>query len=166
MMKRVLAVCAAVGLATLSYVSAAQAGSKITDYIDTKATTIKGTIETNSSGNVDPFVVQIYAGGTGTECLVVMDTAPKNFDATATLVAPDGTVWFDDDSNGNLRPRIKAITSSRGWFVLTISTYAGFAGTRDITLSYGRYPASSANCSGATSPLNFATAATKAPVSE
>ena len=153
MAKGIFGVGAAIGLAIICNSGAAQAGSKIVDYIDASATTIRGTIETNSAGNVDPFVIQIYAGQTGTECVVITDTAPVGFDATATLVAPNGTVWFDDDSNGSLRPKIKALTNSRGWHVLTISTYAGYAGTRDITLTYGRYAANSSNCAGATPPL-------------
>jgi hypothetical protein len=166
MAKCFAALCASVGLAALLISNGAQAGSKIVDYIDGTPTTLKGTIETNSAGNVDPFVVQVYAGQTGTECVVITGVGPLNFDATATLVAPDGTVWFNDDGNGSLRPKIKAITFSRGWHVLTISTYAGFAGTRDITLTYARYAGTSQNCANPTPTITPMSAKAKVPPAE
>ncbi|MBL8667934.1 MAG: hypothetical protein JNM48_10790 [Rhodospirillales bacterium] len=131
-------------------VQSAYAGSKMLDYIDANSTRLRGAIETNSAGNVDPFVVQIYSQGN--ECVVIA-VVTQGVDLTATLISTNGTVWFDDDSGGSLRPLIKARTSGRGWYPLVFSTFAGFSGTSDITFDYGRFPAASAKCANPTSPV-------------
>jgi hypothetical protein len=140
---RPLVVAAVVGLLP----SLSHAGAKIVDpFSDTAFTTFRGAVETNANGNVDPFVVQVYSGGN--ECVRIAVTR-QNADLTATLVAPDGNSWFDDDSNGSLRPLLRVITSSRGWYPLVISSFAGFTATTDFTLVYGRFPPSSSQCAGA-----------------
>lgn len=128
------------------------------DYVDSTSSRLRGAIETNSAGNVDPFVLQIYTRGN--ECVVVA-VVTQGVDLTATLVSTGGTIWFDDDSGGSLKPLIKAITDTRGWYPLTFSTYAGFAGTSDITFDYGRYAATSPKCAGATPPRSLIESSTK-----
>jgi hypothetical protein len=135
----------------------AEAGSKIVDYIDTTLTRLRGAIETNTAGNVDPFVLQIYTRGN--ECVVIA-VVTQGIDLTATLVSTGGTIWYDDDSGGSLKPLIKAITDTRGWYPLTFSTFAGFAGTSDITFDYGRFAANSPKCAGATPPRALAESST------
>lgn len=141
-----LAACAVALLPSIGH-----AGAKIVDpFSDTAFTTFRGAVETNANGNVDPFVVQVYSGGD--ECIRIAITR-QNADLTATLVAPNGTAWFDDDSNGSLRPLLKVVSSSRGWYPLVISSFAGFSATTDFTLVYGRFPSTSSQCAGATPPL-------------
>ncbi len=150
-MKNCIGLSAAIVAATLlTNVQSAHAGSKMVDYVDANSTRLRGAIETNSAGNVDPFVLQIYSQGN--ECVVIA-VVTQGVDLTATLISTNGTVWFDDDSGGNLRPLIKARTSGRGWYPLVFSTYAGFSGTSDITFDYGRFPAASPKCANPTSPV-------------
>lgn len=112
-------------------------------------TFLNGSVETNSNGNVDPFTLQIFSSGN--ECLRLAVTS-QGADLEMTLVAPSGRVWQDDDSNGALRPLIKAITTTRGWYPVILSRYNGAATNADFTLSYGRFASTSAQCAGPTAP--------------
>jgi hypothetical protein len=133
----------------------AWAGSKV---FTSSSTTISGSVETNANGNVDPFVVQVFS--TGGEC-VRLAVDSQGADLEMTLVSPSGLLWQDDDSNGGLRPLIKAITDARGWYVLILSHFSGASTNADFSLSYGRFVSTSAQCSPPTSP-HTADAATNA----
>lgn len=97
---------------------------------------VAGAVALSAGAGADPYVVPGQAGGpvrasqmglpggcpgwfTGApQHTLVLQTdipylrieAPSSGDATLAIVAPDGNVWCDDDSAGNLVPRIE------GWF--------------------------------------------------
>ena len=118
--------------------------------------TFNGTTETNAFNNVDPFVVELFSAGS--ECLRIAVTA-QGADLEATLVAPDGLTWRDDDGNGSLRPLIKAITTTRGWHILRLSHFAGQSVNADFTVNVARLASGDPSCSGATQPALAFTAA-------
>ena len=152
-------VVAAIGAASLSMASAdAWAGSKI--FSSGSSMTFSGSVETNSNQNRDPWVAQVFATGGGS-CLRVAVTS-QGADLEATLVSPSGRVWQDDDSNGGLRPRINAQTDVRGWYILTLSHFAGSAVNADFTMQISR-PAS---CTPVTGPGILAAQARKAGSAE
>jgi hypothetical protein len=136
--------------ATLAASSSAFAGPKLFAYFNSSFTA-NGTTETTTAGNVDPFNVEVFAGAN--ECLRIAVTA-QGTDLEATLVAPDGRTWRDDDSNGSLRPLVKAITTTRGWHILRLSHYSASAVNADFTFQVMRLPATSSLCAGATTPVS------------
>ena len=121
----------------------AVAGPKIFSFFGSTMT-INGTTETTANGNVDPFMVEVFAGAN--ECLRIAVTF-QGADLEATLVSPDGRTWRDDDSGGGNRPLVKAITVSRGWHVLRISHFAGSAVNSDFTAQIFRGASNNALCS-------------------
>ena len=128
----------------------AMAGSKIFDYLDGGALRINGTYERSTTNNADPFVMQVFSLGNN-ECLRITGIS-QGTDLEATLVSPSGRVWRDDDGGGSLRPFIKAVTDVRGWYVLTLSHFAGGGVSADFTLDVGRYSNASVYCPSATTP--------------
>jgi hypothetical protein len=144
---RLALVCSAAVAAT----SPAFAGPKLFAYLN-NSFVANGTTETNAFGNVDPFVVELFSAGD--ECLRIA-VNQQEVDLEATLVAPDGRTWRDDDSNGSTRPLIKALTTKRGWHILRVSHFLGSSVHSDFTFQVWRAPANSALCSGATPPISI-----------
>jgi hypothetical protein len=136
--------------ATLAASSSAFAGPKLFAYLN-GSFTANGTTETTANGNVDPFNIEVFSAGN--ECLRIAVTAQQT-DLEATLVAPDGRTWRDDDSNGSLRPLVKAITTKRGWHILRVSNFVGSAVNADFTFQVMRLPSTSSLCAGATTPIS------------
>jgi hypothetical protein len=150
---------AAVLGAALAASSPALAGPKLFAYAGSSIT-FNGTTETTPNGNVDPFVVELFSAGD--ECLRILVTA-QGADLEATLVAPDGLTWRDDDSGGNLRPQIIAITTVRGWHILRLSHFAGQAVNADFTAMVARLPSNNAVCSSPTQPATALSAEVAKP---
>jgi hypothetical protein len=127
-----------------------------------RSVTVRGTyvhFQSDNATKAIPAVYQVFSNGG--ECVrleVVFQAA--DLDLEATLVCPDGTTWQDDDSAGNLKPLIKAITPSvSGWCTLQLASYNGdrsgghrFVGERDFQFRYGRYPSNNLNCANPTVP--------------
>ena len=124
------------------------AGSQVFDSVDSSFSTLKGSVETNAAGNVDPWVVQMFAAG-GNECLRIQVTS-QGADLEASLISPSGRFWRNDDGFGSLRPLIAAVTDVRGWYTLQLSHYAGAATNADFTLQFGRFTAGSSQCAAPT----------------
>jgi hypothetical protein len=86
--------------------SPAWAGSNI--FNNPGGTTLLGGTVESAAGGADPFTIGVFS--TGNECLHIAVNNQQNTgtgersDLKATLVAPGGRVWQDDDSNGNLLP--------------------------------------------------------------
>lgn len=102
-----------------------------------------------------PAVYQLYTHGG--ECVRVEVTFQASpLDLQAVLSCPDGTTWRDDDSGGDLRPLIQALTPSvAGWCTLQLADWRGHgtAGARDFKFRYGRYRSDNSNCANPTFPL-------------
>lgn len=156
-----LLVLSAAGLALVLPANGAFAGSKIFSSGST-VLVVNGSVETNANGNRDPFIAQVFSAGGG-ECLRIAVTS-QGADLEAVLVSPSGAVWRDDDSGGSNRPLIRAVTDTRGWYLLSISQAAGAAVNADFTMTVQRATAGSRSplCSGAAPPLGVASASTLA----
>ncbi|MFO1036430.1 MAG: hypothetical protein U1E45_06270 [Geminicoccaceae bacterium] len=155
MRMRVLAsaVVAAAGLAMAAPASATNLlGS-------TSSATISGT--TFGFGpSAMPWTAEVYSGAGG--CLRIAVTSQAT-DLKATVVAPNGTVYRDDDSGGSLRPLVKINnTPNNGWYTLSINNFSGAAVSANFTVTLQRLAANSASCLPATGPLLIANAAAKA----
>ena len=106
-------------------------------------TVVHGAVEFNANQNRDPWVAQVFSAGN--ECLRLAVTA-QGADLEATLISPSGQVWQDDDSNGSLRPLIKARTTVRGWYPLTIHSWNGSLINIDFSLQIQRLATTNAAC--------------------
>jgi len=74
-------------------------------------------------------------------------------DLEATVVAPNGTVFRDDDGGGANRPLVKINnTPNNGWYTVSINHWAGAAVSANFTLSLERVPVNSASCLPGTPP--------------
>ena len=111
---------------------------------------LDGTLN-DTNGNSQPWTAELYAGAG--ECLRLFVTSTA-FDAKLTVIAPNGTVYRDDDSGGSLRPLVRvASTPVQGWYTVQVAHYAGLPINANFTLLYGRYTAGNPNCAIATTPL-------------
>jgi len=148
-MKRFGIVFALIMAALVAVVPMSFAGSKIWDANDSAFATFRGSVEVSNSGNIDPFVVQMFSSGG--ECLAVRVTSQTS-DLEMHLISSTGQRWYDDDSFGSLRPRINAITSQRGWYTLILNHFAGSATAIDFIVQHGRFASNNSICSPVTSP--------------
>ncbi len=143
--------------------SPAWSGSNVFNFPG-ETTVLGGSVE-SSAGGADPFSIGVFS--TGNECLRIAVNNQQNTgtgersDLKATLVAPNGTVWQDDDSNGNLLPLIKAITPSGvvGWYTLALSQFNGHAVHTAFAFQFSRFSATDSRCSPPTPPRVLGVAA-------
>lgn len=165
-LKTVLLLTSTLGLSLAA--QEAWAGPQVFDFGPDTCTTlncnslpINGTYQREGTNNANPFILQIFS--TGGECVRV-EGLSQAVDLEATLVAPNGTVWRDDDGGNGTLPLIKAITPTgvRGWYTLQIAHFAGTGSYSDFSLAYGRYTSNNVNCATPTVPsLAPATAVSK-----
>lgn len=99
-----------------------------------------------SAGNWD---VNVFAGAG--EC-VRLDVISQDADLRMVVVAPNGTVFQNDDrGGGDLRPLVKMTpTSNNGWYTVHLAHFGGSPINANFVLLYGRYNAGNANCSSPT----------------
>lgn len=96
-----------------------------------------------------PWTAEVYAGAG--VCLRVAVTAQAT-DLEAVVVAPNGTVYRDDDGGGSLRPLVKINgTPNNGWYTVSINHFAGNAVSANFTATLQRLPLNSASCLPGTS---------------
>ena len=126
-----------------------------------QAVTLGGTITSLGTSVAGKWVAEVFAGAG--ECLRVQ-VLTQFADLEAVVVAPDGTVFRNDDTNGaaNRRPLVKIQgTPDSGWYTVSIGVYNGDAKSGNFTVSYGRYYLPNANCNNPTPPTEAAGAEVK-----
>ena len=141
-----LFLAAGLGLAVAISAQGAWAGPKLFAS-GTSVITVNGSNETTSNGKIDPFLAEVFT--IGRECLRIAVTA-QGTDLKASLLSPAGTLWQDDDSGGSNRPLIKAITTTRGWYPLSVANFAGSAINADFTMTIQRAASGSSLCGAPT----------------
>lgn len=103
-------------------------------------------------GQAEPWTMQVYAE-VG-QCLRLF-VPTTSFDSELTVIAPNGSVFRDDDGGGSNRPLVKiASAPNKGWYTVHVAHYAGAAITANFGLLYGRYAAGNVNCAGGTIPVS------------
>jgi hypothetical protein len=73
------------------------------------------------------------------------------------VIAPNGTVYRNDDRNGALdrRPLVKIGSApNNGWYTVRVGQFAGVATETNVVLLYGRYNAGNPNCASPTPALS------------
>lgn len=118
------------------------------------ATVLRANVLTSSSpgAGVDPFIIQVQGGQSACTRL---DVTAQTADMEIVVVAPNGTVWRNDDRPGSLRPLVVFPSSLPGWYTVQISLWNGATGSPgvhyDATLAYGRYlGGANVNCANPT----------------
>ncbi len=97
-----------------------------------------------------PWTAEVYSGPNACLRIAVLSQAT---DLEAVVVAPNGTVYRDDDGGGSLRPLVKINgTPNNGWYTVSINHFAGSAVSANFTLSLQRLALNSASCLPATVP--------------
>ena len=98
-------------------------------------------------------------------CALTSRPAHPAPDMELVVVAPNGSVFRNDDRNGafDRRPLVKiASAPNNGWYTVHVSQFDGAATETTSLLFYGRYPRGNANCGGATGPTLAADSLTTA----
>jgi hypothetical protein len=118
----------------------------------TGSTTILGT--TFGFGpSAMPWVAEVFASNG--QCLRLAVTNQAT-DLEMVVVAPNGTVYRDDDSGGNLRPLVKIPnTPNNGWYTVRINHFGGNAVSSNFTLLYQRLSQNNAACLPSTTPRSI-----------
>ena len=78
-------------------------------------------------------------------------------DMEIVVVAPNGSVYRNDDRNGALdrRPLVKIGSApNNGWYTVHVAQFAGTATETNIVLLYGRYNGGNPNCASPTVPAS------------
>ena len=102
------------------------------------------------------FVISVFAAPG--ECVRLDLISPPHPapDMELVVIAPDGSVFRNDDRNGALdrRPLVKiAAAPQNGWYTVRVGQFAGAATETNIVLLYGRYANGNPNCAAPTIPL-------------
>jgi hypothetical protein len=89
------------------------------------------------------------------EC-VRLDIASQGADLEMTVVAPNGSVFRNDDRAGasDRRPLVKIGSApNNGWYTVHLARFDGGAVNANFVLLYGRYNGGNPNCLNPTSPF-------------
>ena len=91
------------------------------------------------------FDINVFAGAN--EC-VRLDVISQDTDLEMVVVAPNGTLFRNDDrTSTDLRPLIKMTpTSNNGWYTVHLARFNGSAVNGNFVLLYGRYNQGNPNC--------------------
>lgn len=80
-------------------------------------------------------------------------------DMETVVIAPDGSVFRNDDRNGALdrRPLVKiASAPQNGWYTVRVGQFSGAGTETNVVMMYGRYANGNPNCATPTLPLSAA----------
>jgi hypothetical protein len=107
-------------------------------------------------------VFTINAFGNVGECLRfdLISPAHPAPDMELVVIAPNGTVYRNDDRNGALdrRPLVKiGAAPNNGWYTVHIAEFSGAATETNFVMLHGRYNAGNPNCATATAPASAIT---------
>jgi hypothetical protein len=123
---------------------------------------VGATLEGNGS-SAGPWTAEIFANTN--ECLR-LDVTAQGVDLEIVAVAPNGTVFRDDDRPGSLLPLVKINGAQNGWYTVSVSQFAGAISQSNFIFEFGRYNLNNPNCATPTAPaLASATAGSKAGLS-
>ena len=122
--------------------------------LDASAITLNGTLH-DTNGNSQPWTSQFYAQAG--DCMRLQVTSANGVDMKMVVVAPNGQVFRDDDSNGNLLPIVKIASAPNfGWYTVQIAHFNGAPQTNlDFVMKYGRYNNGNPNCANPTQPFSL-----------
>jgi hypothetical protein len=130
-----------------------------TTILDGSSIRLDGTILASGGVNHQPWTIDVYASQG--QCLRLF-VGLEDADSELVVVAPNGTVYRNDDVNGaaDRRPLVKIPSApNSGWYTVHVSPFNGAALNYNFALWYGRYSAGNINCAGGTAPFSASSAA-------
>jgi hypothetical protein len=113
-----------------------------------------GTVLGSGSTTAGQWVQEVFARAG--QC-VRLQVLSESFDLAMTVVAPDGSIYANDQGGGSCVncPVVKINNApNTGWYTVNVARAFGAAGDGNFTLAYGVYPLNNANCAGATQPFS------------
>ena len=91
-----------------------------------------------------PWTAEVYAPANG--CLRIAVTGQAT-DLEAVVIAPNGTVYRDDDGGPGLFPLVKVNpTPNNGWYTVQLHNFAGTAVSANFQATLQRLAVNSASC--------------------
>ncbi|HMR34260.1 MAG TPA: hypothetical protein PKA13_22230 [Geminicoccaceae bacterium] len=96
-----------------------------------------------------PWTAEIFGGAN--ECLR-LDVVAQTVDLEIVAIAPNGTVFRNDDRPGSLLPLVKINGAQNGWYTVSVSQFAGAISDSNFNFAFGRYNLNNANCATPTTP--------------
>lgn len=115
--------------------------------LNCSSVTLGGTVLNSAGLSSARWEIAVFANTN--ECLRLDETAMfgTGSDDEMVVVAPNGTVYRNDDFGGTTRPRVVIMpTPSRGWYYVTIARFNGAPDPEhDITFKFARYLNNPAN---------------------
>ena len=116
----------------------------------TTSATISGTTF-GFNGAAMPWTAEVYS--LPNSCLRIAVTASPGTDLEAVVVAPNGTVYRDNDGGPGAFPLVKINpTPNNGWYTVSLNNQAGSAVSANFTATLQRLLPNSASCLPATTP--------------
>jgi hypothetical protein len=109
---------------------------------------VLGAVVNAYTGLAKPWTAEVRASAG--RCLR-LEVSQQVDDLEIVAVAPDGSVYRNDDSIG-LRPLVKINSTLNGFYTVQIAQYAGTVSENAFTLTYGIYSLNNPNCSSPTTP--------------
>ena len=103
------------------------------------------------------FVISVFASPGQCVRLDLISPPHPAPDMELVVIAPNGSVFRNDDRNGALdrRPLVKIGSApNNGWYTVRVGQFDGVATETNIVLLYGRYSAGNPNCAVPTLPLS------------
>jgi hypothetical protein len=124
--------------------------------INCGATRLTGTVNTIVLEGVTltvPWLASVNARAG--EC-IRLEVLVANQDLETVVIAPDGSMWRDDDSIGN-RPIVSFVAPMSGWYSVQVAHFAGSTVKSLFAMAYGRYTSpANPNCGSSTPPVSVA----------
>lgn len=119
--------------------------------INCSSLTIPGSVFSFNNVSANPWVANLFAAPG--EC-VRLEVTSQEADLEMVVVAPNGSVFRDDDGGTGTQPLVKiASAPNDGWYTVHLASFSGSAIGANFVLLYGRYTSGNANCDGATTPF-------------
>ena len=113
---------------------------------------LPGTVFSSGGVAANAWVANVFAQPR--ECMR-LEVVSQDADLEMVVVAPNGSVFRDDDGGIGTRPLVRiASTPNNGWYTVHLASFSGAAVNANFTLLYGRYTGGNSNCSGATRPFS------------
>jgi hypothetical protein len=120
--------------------------------VNCSSETISGTVGSLGAQPLS-WTLQIFAQAQ--QCMRLEVTA-ESVDLLTVAVAPNGTIFRNDDSGLATCPNCPLVqignTPNVGWYTVQVMQFAGGGAFSNFTLRYGVYPLNNPNCAAPTTP--------------
>jgi hypothetical protein len=154
--------------ASVALTSGAHATSRVFDPSRDPCTTVNCSSErisgTVGSVGVQPLSWTLHVFSVAQNCMRLEVTA-EDVDLLIVVVAPNGTIFRNDDSGLANCPNCPLVkignTPNVGWYTVQVMQFAGAGTFGNFTMLYGVYPLNNPNCDAPTTPQSVRAVSTQ-----